>query len=390
MVRIKNKTFLAINTLLSMGSGLITPIMTLYIHNDLHKSLVTAGYVLLLYSGMIAVGYLIGGRLFDTWKQEPLVYIGGSVAVAFLVLLALLPKWPLLVFFLAMYGAGQGLWRSAFSGYMAVIQDGDQDIFNNNYWTGNIGMGVATLLAGYLYSVSVHLVFATTAVLFLGGLVIFARYFIVPKPSVEASGIEVDVPGKRLPSRMQPRSIAILCAFMFLTCISYEQWESNLSVMMTTQGIPVQKYSLLFTVATGQIIIFQPLLNKLFPHQPWVERFRLMFGLFLYGLSFLLVIGAHEYWRFVVGIVVLTTGEILVTPTIPLLLSKYSDRQHRGSIQSLGSLSNTLGIALGPVVGGYLITLAGYQHAFIALFVLQMVMVLLVLALQKTGQPEHK
>lgn len=115
-----------------------------------------------------------------------------------------------------------------------------------------------------------------------------------------------------------------------------------------------------------------------------------MFGLFLYGLSFLLVIGAHEYWRFVVGIVVLTTGEILVTPTIPLLLSKYSNRQHRGSIQSLGSLSNTLGIALGPVVGGYLITLAGYQHAFIALFALQMVMVLLVLALQKTGQPEHK
>ncbi|WP_333590051.1 MFS transporter [Ligilactobacillus acidipiscis] len=178
-MRIRNKIFLLINTLLSMGSGLITPIITLYIHNDLHKSLVTAGYVLLLYSGMIAVGYLLGGRLFDVWQPEALVYIGGTLAIFFL--LALFPKWPFLITFLALYGAGQGLWRSAFSGYMAIIQENDHDIFNNNYWTANIGMGIATLLAGYLYSVSVHLVFVVTALLFTSGLFIFARYFSLPK-----------------------------------------------------------------------------------------------------------------------------------------------------------------------------------------------------------------
>lgn len=385
LLRIRNKIFLLINTLLSMGSGLITPIITLYIHNDLHKSLVTAGYVLLLYSGMIAVGYLLGGRLFDVWQPEALVYIGGTLAIFFLFLLALFPKWPFLITFLALYGAGQGLWRSAFSGYMAIIQENDHDIFNNNYWTANIGMGIATLLAGYLYSVSVHLVFVVTALLFTSGLFIFARYFSLPKKQDHIEAGDEKLVEHVFPTEMKRASIAILCSFMFLTCISYEQWESNISVLMTSQGIPVQKYSLLFTIATGQVIIFQPLLNKLFPHKPWVERFRLMPGLFLYGSSFLIVLGASQYWRFILGIVVLTAGEILVKPTIPLLLSKYSDRQHRGFVQSLGSLSNTLGIALGPVLGGFLITATGYSGTFIALFVLQLVMMLLVLRLQKTA-----
>lgn len=108
LLRIRNKIFLLINTLLSMGSGLITPIITLYIHNDLHKSLVTAGYVLLLYSGMIAVGYLLGGRLFDVWKPEALVYIGGTLAIFFLFLLALFPKWPFLITFWLYMELGKG------------------------------------------------------------------------------------------------------------------------------------------------------------------------------------------------------------------------------------------------------------------------------------------
>ncbi|SFV41362.1 hypothetical protein LAC1533_1939 [Ligilactobacillus acidipiscis] len=62
---------------------------------------------------MIAVGYLLGGRLFDVWQPEALVYIGGTLAIFFLFLLALFPKWPFLITFLALYGAGQGLWRSA-------------------------------------------------------------------------------------------------------------------------------------------------------------------------------------------------------------------------------------------------------------------------------------
>ncbi|KRM25488.1 hypothetical protein FC65_GL000382 [Ligilactobacillus acidipiscis DSM 15836] len=73
--------------------------------------------------------------------------------------------------------------------------------------------------------------------------------------------------------------------------------------------------------------------------------------MFLYGSSFLIVFGASQYWCFILGIVILTTNEILVTPMIPLLLSKYSERQHHGFVQSLGSLSNTLGSALGPVLG---------------------------------------
>ena len=81
VVHLKNKYILFTNMLVNMGIGLIMPVTTLYIHNVLHMSLVIAGYTLLLFSGAMALGNLVGGRLFDKWHTKPLMYIGGMIIV---------------------------------------------------------------------------------------------------------------------------------------------------------------------------------------------------------------------------------------------------------------------------------------------------------------------
>lgn len=102
------------------------------------------------------------------------------------------------------------------------------------------------------------------ALSFTGGLFIFVRYFSLPKNQDHLEAGDEKLVEHVFPTEMKRASIALLWSFMFLTCISYEQWESNISALMTSQEIPVQKYSLLFTIATRQVIIFQPLLISFF------------------------------------------------------------------------------------------------------------------------------
>ena len=80
-MRTKNGAVLMTNTLANMGQGLALPITTLYVHQSLHKSLTTAGLVLMVWALAMMLGNYWGGRMFDEWRQQPTYYIGGSIAI---------------------------------------------------------------------------------------------------------------------------------------------------------------------------------------------------------------------------------------------------------------------------------------------------------------------
>lgn len=61
MAETKTGAILFANGGINMGIGLIMPITTLYIHQNLHESLVTAGAVLMGFSLAMTVGNILAG-----------------------------------------------------------------------------------------------------------------------------------------------------------------------------------------------------------------------------------------------------------------------------------------------------------------------------------------
>lgn len=344
--------------LVNMGIGLIMPITTLYVHNSLHKSLVVAGYVLLGFSGAMTLGNLLGGRLFDNWHQKKTMYLGGTIQVIALLLLTVFPVWPLYPFLLVLYGLGLGILNSAVNGYLAFLQKDDPNIFNNGYWLANIGMALATLLSGLLFDISIRLIFGGSALLFFMTLLLIRvkfRDFSVEKHS----GRPLAVSQKS--NRANVWGITLVCVTMIVIWICYEQWNSNVSVLMTGQGISVSRYSMLFTISTLEIVVMQPFITRLFPNTFRADKLRVILGVLVFACSYLTLVGADVYWQFVLGITFVSLGEILALTAIPMLLNRYAQDNDRGTIQSLGSLSGSLGRALGPLSGGWLITALGYS-----------------------------
>lgn len=362
--------------LVNMGIGLIMPITTLYVHNSLHKSLVVAGYVLLGFSGAMTLGNLLGGRLFDNWHQKKTMYLGGTIQVIALLLLTVFPVWPLYPFLLVLYGLGLGILNSAVNGYLAFLQKDDPNTFNNGYWLANIGMALATLLSGLLFDVSIRLIFGGSALLFFMTLLLIRvkfRDFSVEKHS----GRPLAVSQKS--SRANVWGITLVCVTMIVIWICYEQWNSNVSVLMTGQGISVSRYSMLFTISTLEIVVMQPFITRLFPNTFRADQLRVILGVLVFACSYLTLVGADVYWQFVLGITFVSLGEILALTAIPMLLNRYAQDNDRGTIQSLGSLSGSLGRALGPLSGGWLITALGYSKTFLVFFVVHLVMAVILL-----------
>lgn len=380
---VKNKFVLLADMLVNMGIGLIMPITTLYVHNSLHQSLVVAGYVLLGFSGAMTVGNLVGGQLFDSWHQKKTMYVGGITQVLALILLAIFPIWPWYPTLLGVYGLGLGILNSAINGFLAFLQKEDAQIFNNGYWMANIGMAVATLLSGVLFDISIRLIFAGAAVLFLLTILLIRIKF--PTFTVAQTNNESQKQQSAANSR-HPWSVVLICITMITIWLCYEQWNSNVAVLMTEQGISVTSYSMLFTISTVEIVVLQPLLTRLFRNSFRADRLRVILGTLIFAGSYLTLVYAKVYWQFVVGITFVSVGEILALTAIPMLLNRYAHDNNRGRLQSLSSLSGSLGRALGPLAGGSLITALGYGQTFWIFFLAHVVVTGMILLVR---QPER-
>ncbi len=374
----KNKLVLLASLFTNMGIVLTMPITTLYIHETLHKSLVVAGFVLMTFSIAMMAGNLLGGFLFDHWKQKSSMYFGGSLTVLSLGLISIFPIWQVYSSLVMVYGFGLGILSSNINGYLAFLQADDSQIFNNNYWLASLGSGLASFLSGILFSLNVRLVFAFSTVLFLATLVIIRTAF----HNLTKHKSRSQTQGNRSFHLVHLNQIGFICLGFVVAWIGYEQWNSNISTLMVAKGISIQAYSLLFTINALVLLLFQPLTRFIFKDSFVNDKFRIVAGILIFALSYVAIINAAEYWRFVIGIIILTFGEILAFPAIPSMLNRYATDNDRGRFQSLGSLAGSLGRAIGPVAGGYIVTSFSYEGLFLLIVFLHLVSAFLILTLK--------
>ncbi|KRM90654.1 major facilitator superfamily permease [Liquorilactobacillus cacaonum DSM 21116] len=365
----------------NMGIGLIMPITTLFIHEKLKQSLVVAGYVLMGFSIAMVLGNLLGGFLLDRWRVKGTHYLGGIIVIGSLAIIALYPIWPLYAFIVVFYGLGLGILNSAVNGYIAYLQKKDNAIFTNAYWLANVGMGVSTFLSGILFSIGIRAVFLSSMFLFIITIIMIIFYF---KPIEQKRKTKKDSIGKIGRDEKSLVSLGIICLTVIIVWIGYEQWNSNISVLMLSKGISVQKYSFLFTISTLEIIIFQPLMRPLFKSSFKSEKKRVILGVLMFALSYLLILNATTYWRFILGITALSIGDILALTTLPALLNRYANDSNRASIQSVSSTAGSLGRSLGPLMGGYIISQYSYNILFIMIFSAHLILLPLIMSLKKS------
>lgn len=356
----------------SIGMSFIWPLTTIYLHNDLGASLTQVGIILLGYSFANVLGSVFGGRLFDRFNPYYLTLGGVILSLVTLLTLIVTHGWPVFPIALIFLGFGSGWSLTMVNSLGTTIHSRDgRYIFNMLYFAQNLGVVLGTAMVGFVYNISVTLLFVIASALFIFFLVVALTKYRVPAvmhrqvASKEKQHATVALPNRRI--------MAGFFISLVVIWIMYEQWVSNLSVYMTGMGIPMRYYSLLWTINAGLIVVLQALLNWLSSYfkNLYVQVYA---GIFFVAMSFVALIFAKDYLHFVLAMVILTMGEATAFPAIPAIISNLTPVEVKGKYQGMANAWGALGRAFGPLFGGLVIDNVSYTALFIVAAVADLLM----------------
>lgn len=355
------------------GGSFLWPLNTIYMHNELGKSLAFAGFILMLNQGAVIVGNLLGGVLFDKYSPYKTILYGTLLALSAAILLSLYHS-SIVAYsiFLILIGFGTGVtWPVMFAMAGSVWPEGGRRAFNAVYVAQNLGVALGATVGGYVASISFNYIFIANASLFI---VFFLFVLITFRGMDEERDRQMHTTVIEQTRKIEDKrafiALIILCSGFFITWVAYSQWQTTIASHTQDIGIPLEKYSMLWAVNGFLIVLGQPLIK-------WVttkitsQRHHIYIGNAILIISFAIAMFAEQFTIFVVAMIILTVGEMLVWPAIPSLANDLAPKGRAGFYQGFVNSVASGGRMIGPILGGLIVDI--YQIRllfFIVIFIM--------------------
>ncbi|QSO46034.1 MFS transporter [Alicyclobacillus mengziensis] len=344
--------FIVASLLNAIGNAMLWPLVTIYVHNVLHRSYAEAGVVLLIQSAAGIVGQFLGGSLYHRVGPKRLIVsslILTGVAQLFLIVAK---AWIPYIFIMALNGFLFSVTMPAVNAFVGFRwPDHQARLFNSIYVFNNMGVAIGTSLAGVLAAISFNLTFfidgISTASFGVFFLVFFNRIHLTSDSRME-SGLPRQTAGSGLrPLLVDYRLYLFLALGSMLVMMSTSAWNSGVAAYLNSKGLSPAVYSFLWTVNGIVIVVGQPftsLLNRLLTRSLYA---RLISSALFYAVGFCLMLLLHaDYIELVIGMIVCTFGEMLLNPSIPAIVSQTTGRSapfYLGLVGSVGSVGRLVG-----------------------------------------------
>lgn len=189
-------------------------------------------------------------------------------------------------------------------------------------------------------------------------------------------------------SKMPKVNFTIIMSFfvsLVIMWIFYQQWNSTVSIYMLKLHIPLRLYSFLWTVNGLFILIVQGLLSSRGGRLLKDPYHQVYLGIAFFMASFGILAVAHQYYHFVIAMIVLTVGEAIAFPSIPAIVNSLSPYDQKGKYQGLASAFPSAGRAMGPLVGSMIIESTSFVFLYsLGLFTILVVLVVIALIIEST------
>jgi MFS family permease len=354
------------------GASFLWPLNTIYMHNELGKSLAFAGFILMFNQGASIVGNLIGGVMFDKFSPYKTILYGTGLAIVSSIVMVLFHR-DILFYStsLVLIGFGSGItWPVMFAMAGSLWPEGGRRAFNAIYVAQNLGVALGATIGGYVASISFDYIFIANASLFAAFfLIVLFTFKQMDQAKDRQMHTTVINQHRKIEDKRAFIALMILCGGFLITWIAYSQWQTTIASYTQELKIPLEQYSSLWAINGFLIVLGQPLI-KWITGKITSQKKHIYLGNTIFLISFVIVLIADKFSMFASAMVILTVGEMLVWPAVPSLANELAPQGRAGFYQGVVNSVGAAGRMVGPVLGGLIVDAFNMELLFFTLLAL--------------------
>ncbi len=366
-------------TVINRFGEFVMPFLTMYLTLKIGLSIEVAGIIVTVASLIGIPSSFLGGKLADEFGRKKTFLIAQAGAALFLVPCAFLKDSVAIVICLMISTFFHSAVRPAMTAIITDILPPHQRQlgFSLQYLGINLGVALGPIVAGFLFNNLLPLLFIGDALTSFISLYLIWKYIKEVKKDNLQETIHTEEEKTESGSTLQvlfkrPHIILFLIIYIIYSFV-YTQHRFSLPLATADSfgDSGASKFGVLMSVNAFTVLFFTVAVTAMTKHlKPLVN---IAIAGILYAIGFGMLGLVHTYPLFILSTVIWTLGEILVVTNFGVHLANHSPGNFRARFNAIGSLSWSIGAALGTSVAGKFIEITDLNNIWLLTFFLSIV-----------------
>lgn len=360
----------------ALGFGISIPFISIYFHSRLGLTMAQIGLFFGFMAIVRSVFQAIGGEISDHLERRHILVFSQLLRAAAFILLALAiyQQWGFLAIsiFLLINSIFGAVFQPTANALVSDILPPEQRL--NGYAltrsAGNLGWAAGPAIGGFLAVYNYGLLFVISAAITLLSSLIFWIFLKIPRTAILPEKFKF----RDLFAIKQDPYLAQHCVLTLLLYLVVSQLIAPFSVY-TVEMVRISEFQLglLYTLNGITVVALQ------LPVTSLLSRYRLStqlaLGAFIYAIGYGMMGFGSRFEHFVFIILVVTLGEILMSPPGLALTSKLAPPGRMGRYMGIFGFCVASGWSLGPLYGGLILDHFSSRHVLAWIIISSMAMV---------------
>ena len=379
-----------------IGGALLFPFFALYLTSKFGVGMADVGVLFAAFSVSSFAGSAIGGALTDRFGRKGIIIFGliassfSTVAMGFV---TSFQYFFVLAFFIGILTDVAG---PAHQAMVADIlpEDKRADGYGILRVAFNLSVVIGPAIGGLLAARSYLMLFLSDAAISLLTVVLIAIFLPETKPVAHP-----DAPKQTVASSFagygqvfRNSAFMLFLGAVLLQVFTYMNMNTSLGVYLRNEhGTNESGYGLLLSINAAMVVLMQfPITRRITKYPPMLM---MAAGTFLYVIGFSMYGFVATYALFIVAMVIITLGEMVVSPVSQALVASFAPEEMRGRYMAVSGFSWGIPFAVGPYLAGLIIDgptpyMLWYAAGFIGLLSTIVFLALYRVNLKKTHELE--
>jgi MFS family permease len=338
-----------------LGGAMLFPFFTLYITKKFEIGMTQVGLIFGIFSLTGVAGSMLGGALTDRLGRKGMLLFGLVMSALSALLMGLVNELWLFILVILVVGL---LAESGGPAQQALVADllpeeKRAQGFGILRVVFNLAVVIGPLIGGLLAAHNYLLLFIIDAIASsLTAVIIFFTLKETWKPKEAGQPSESMLQTfKGYGVALRDRAFIWYIAASVLMIIVYMQMNTTLAVYLRdAHGVNERGFSYILSLNAAMVVLFQ------FPITRWVAKYRplavMAVGALLYAIGFAMYGVFSAFTMFLVAMVIITIGEMLVSPVGQAIVAQLAPEAMRGRYMAVFSFAWVIPSAIGPLLAG--------------------------------------